>query len=85
MANLVRDSITKHRRQHDLSQLGLAKQIGISSGQLAALEAGRDVPSLFNLKKMAKFFAWAPEEIGKYVIACKAEPTGPKRLRGAQP
>lgn len=79
--NLVTSSISKRRAREDLSQLALAKQIGISSGQLAALESGRDVPSLFTLKRLAKFFAWEAEEIGKYVLASNPAPTGPKRLR----
>jgi transcriptional regulator with XRE-family HTH domain len=81
MANLVRQSIAKRRTQEDLSSLALAKQIGISSGQLAALESGRDVPSLYTLRKLALFFKWAPGDLGQYVLDSKPEPTGPKRLR----
>lgn len=79
--NLVRQSLNKHRTANGLSQLALAKQIGISSGQLAALEAGRDVPSLYTLKRLARFFDWSPTEIGKYVLQSNPEPSGPKRLR----
>lgn len=80
-SNLVRQSIAARRKRDDLSCLALAKQIKISSGQLAALESGRDLPSLWTLKKLASFFEWDAGEIGAYVLACKPERVGPKRLR----
>jgi transcriptional regulator with XRE-family HTH domain len=81
MTLLVQRAITNHRRENQLSALALAREIDISSGQLAALERGEDTPSLFTLQKLAKYFRWGPLEIGKYVLECKAEPAGPKRLR----
>lgn len=81
MTLLVQKSISNHRREHRLSALALAREIDISSGQLAMLERGEDVPSLHTLQKLAKFFQWGPVEIGKYVLDCKTKPTGPKRLR----
>lgn len=78
---LVTKTLTEHRAARDLSQLALAKKIDISSGQLAALEAGRDVPSIFTLKKLAKYFKWSASAIGSYVLECDPEPSGPKRLR----
>lgn len=81
MPSLVQQAITAHRREHQLSALALAREIDISSGQLAMLERGEDAPSLHTLKKLARFFKWSPTEIGKYVLECKTQPSGPKRLR----
>ena len=80
-SNLIRRSLAKRRKDEDLSCLALAKQIKISSNQLAALESGRDLPSLWTLKKLATFFDWSPEEIGEYVLRSSPERVGPKRLR----
>lgn len=81
MTLLVQKSISAHRKSHQLSALALAREIDISSGQLAMLESGEDVPSLHTLQKLARYFRWGPSEIGKYVLDCKTKPTGPKRLR----
>lgn len=84
MTTLVQQSIIDDRRARQLSALALSKEIGISSNQLAALERGEDVPSLYTLQKLAKFFGWSATAIGKYVIDCKPTPAGPKRLRGVR-
>lgn len=81
MSTLVRRSITQHCETNGISVFALSKQIGISANQLAALERGDSVPSLYNLKKLAEFLDWSPTAIGKYVLECRAAPTGPRRLR----
>ena len=80
-ASLVRRSIAKRREAESLTCTDLARQIGMSSNQLAALESGRDLPSLWTLKKLAKFFDWETHEIGAYVLLSKPERVGPKQLR----
>lgn len=81
MGTLVQQAIADRRHRENLSALALAREIDISSNQLAALERGEDVPSLHTLKKLARFFDWDAKTVGQYVIDCKTSPTGPKRLR----
>jgi transcriptional regulator with XRE-family HTH domain len=81
MATLVQQSIFDHCEAKNISVSALSKQIGISANQLSVLARGEDVPSVYNLQRLARFFGWGPIALGKYVLECKATPTGPKKLR----
>ena len=81
MINLVTDTLKTYRESHNLSCYALAKQVGITSGQLKALESGRDTPSLSTLQAFARFFGWSKVAIGRYVLECSPDRAGPKRIR----
>lgn len=81
MATLVQQSISDHCEAKNISVFALSKQIGISANQLSVLARGENVPSVYNLQRLARFFGWGPVALGKYILECKAAPTGPRKLR----
>lgn len=78
---LVGDAIKGRRAEQSLSRATLAKQVGVSESQLAALEAERDLPTVPTLKKVARFFGFSPEQVGLFVLQAEGVVCGPKRKK----
>jgi transcriptional regulator with XRE-family HTH domain len=52
----VGENIRLRRAQQDITQLDLAKAIGIERASLSCIEVGKHKPSIFLLWKMSDFF-----------------------------
>lgn len=81
---LLGDAIKRRREERQESRAALALQIGLSESQLGVLEKERDLPTLPTLKKVALFFKFSPEEVGRYVLSSSGQAPGPRRKRGVR-
>jgi putative transcriptional regulator len=59
----MNNRIKELRAKHDLSQLGLAKQVGVRRETIVFLEKGKYNPSLRLAHDVAKFFGLPIEEV----------------------
>ena len=59
----MNNRIKELRAKHDLSQLELAKQVGVRRETIVFLEKGKYNPSLRLAHDIAKFFSLAIEEV----------------------
>ena len=81
---LLGEAIRKRREERHESRAALASQIGISESQLGALERERDLPTLPTLKRVAGFFRFSAEQVGRYVLESTGQAPGPRRRKGAR-
>jgi len=62
----MKNNIRIHRAIHEISQEGLAKELGVSRQTILAIEKGKYDPSLELAFKIARYFKVAPDEIFIY-------------------
>lgn len=56
----LRESIKLNRKSMNLSQVELAKYVGLSQATIAQIESGRKIPSLQTLFKLSNAFKVSP-------------------------
>ncbi len=59
----MKNTIKVERAKKDITQAGLAEQLGVSRQTINAIEKGKFVPSTFLALKMARFFQCKIENI----------------------
>ncbi|MGQ1909511.1 helix-turn-helix transcriptional regulator [Marinifilum sp. RC60d5] len=59
----MKNTIKVERAKKDITQAGLAEQIGVSRQTINAIEKGKFVPSTLLALKMARYFECKVEEI----------------------
>ncbi len=59
----VGENIRRLRKERDMSQVLLAKAIGISVATLSAYECGKTSPSMYLVERMAEVFATSVDEV----------------------
>ena len=62
----MKNKIKVYRAMHDISQEGLAKELGVSRQTILAIEKGKYDPSLELAFKIARYFKVSMEEIFTY-------------------
>ena len=62
----MKNRIKVYRAMHDLTQEGLANELGVTRQTILAIEKGKYDPSLVLAFKIARFFGVAIEEIFLY-------------------
>ncbi|MFA5615172.1 MAG: helix-turn-helix transcriptional regulator [Methanoculleus sp.] len=62
----MKNRIKVYRAMHDLTQEGLANELGVTRQTILAIEKGKYDPSLVLAFKIARFFSVAIEEIFLY-------------------
>lgn len=62
----MKNQLKVYRAKHDLTQEGLAKEVGVTRQTINALEAGRYDPSLELAFKLAIYFDCSIEDIFSY-------------------
>jgi len=62
----MKNRIKVYRAMHDLTQEGLANELGVTRQTILAIEKGKYDPSLELAFKIARFFGVAIEEIFLY-------------------
>ncbi|KUL02256.1 MAG: Transcriptional regulator, XRE family [Methanoculleus marisnigri] len=62
----MKNRIKVYRAMHDLTQEGLANELGVTRQTILAIEKGKYDPSLDLAFKIARFFGVAIEEIFLY-------------------
>ena len=62
----MKNKIKVYRAMHDISQEGLAKELGVSRQTILAIEKGKYDPSLVLAFKIARYFKVSMEEIFTY-------------------
>ncbi len=66
-----------------MSRAALAGEVGISESQLGVLERERDLPTLPTLKRVARYFDFTFEQVGRYVMESEGRACGPRRRHGS--
>ena len=62
----MKNRIKVYRAMHDLTQEGLAKELGVTRQTILAIEKGKYDPSLDLAFKIARFFEVTIEEVFTY-------------------
>lgn len=62
----MKNKIKVYRAMHDLTQEGLANELGVTRQTILAIEKGKYDPSLELAFKIARFFGVAIEEVFTY-------------------